>query len=173
MSTEKYVVGVDYGTLSGRAVVARVSDGVELGSAVLDYHHAVMDTKLASSGATLGPDWALQDANDYVAVLKSAVPAAIKDAGIDPADVIGIATDFTACTMVPVKIDGTPLSQVAGFALRATMLHLRVPVNDSWTSSTFIPRIGATNAATLAGSVIWVWSTTMLVAATLRAKATP
>ena len=65
------------------------------------------------------------------------------------------------------------LSQVAGFALRATMFHLRVPVSESWISSTFIPRIGATNAATFAGSVIWVWSTTMLVAATLRAKATP
>jgi len=115
MSTEKYVVGVDYGTLSGRAVVARVSDGAELGSAVLDYPHAVMDTKLASSGAALGPDWALQDANDYVAVLKSAVPAAIKDAGVDPADVIGIATDFTACTMVPTTVDGTPLSNLDEF----------------------------------------------------------
>src|SRR6185312_8729520 len=29
----QYVVGVDYGTLSGRAVVVRVSDGSELGSA--------------------------------------------------------------------------------------------------------------------------------------------
>ena len=73
MKSEKYVIGVDYGTLSGRAVVARVSDGAELGSAVLDYPHAVMDTKLASNGAALGPDWALQDANDYVAVLKSAL----------------------------------------------------------------------------------------------------
>ena len=29
---EQYVVGVDYGTLSGRAVVVRVSDGAELGT---------------------------------------------------------------------------------------------------------------------------------------------
>lgn len=115
MKTEKYVIGVDYGTLSGRAVVARVSDGKELGSAVLEYPHAVMDTTLACSGATLGPDWALQDANDYVAVLKSAVPAAVKDAGIDPADVIGIATDFTACTMVPSTKDGVALSNLDEF----------------------------------------------------------
>ena len=115
MKTEKYVIGVDYGTLSGRAVVARVSDGKELGSAVLEYPHAVMDTTLASSGAALGPDWALQDANDYVAVLKSAVPAAVKDAGIDPADVIGIATDFTACTMVPSTKDGVALSNLDEF----------------------------------------------------------
>lgn len=119
MSTaDQYVIGVDYGTLSGRAVVVRVSDGEELGSAVLEYPHAVMDTRLASSGAALPPEWALQDPADYVAVLKSAVPAAVRDAGIDPAQVIGIGTDFTACTMVPVIADGTPICQLPGYADR-------------------------------------------------------
>jgi hypothetical protein len=36
------VVGVDFGTLSGRALVVRVSDGAELGSAVHEY--AIMGT---------------------------------------------------------------------------------------------------------------------------------
>lgn len=106
-------MGVDYGTLSGRALIVRASDGKEMGSAVFDYPNAVMDRTLNSSGAALGPDWALQDANDYVEVLKHAVPEALKLSGINPADVVGIATDFTACTMVPVLEDGTPLSQVA------------------------------------------------------------
>jgi L-ribulokinase len=110
--SDKYVIGVDYGTLSGRALVVRAADGKEMGSAVFDYPNAVMDRTLNSSGAALGPDWALQDANDYVEVLKHAVPGALKVSGIDPADVVGIATDFTACTMVPVLEDGTPLSQV-------------------------------------------------------------
>ena len=35
------------------------------------------------------------------------------------------------------------------------------------------PRIGATKAATLAGSLIICWSTTILIAETLRANATP
>jgi len=111
--SDKYVIGVDYGTLSGRALVVRATDGKEMGSAVFDYPNAVMDRTLNSSGASLGPDWALQDANDYVEVLKHAVPEALKVSGIDPADVVGIATDFTACTMVPVLKDGTPLSQVS------------------------------------------------------------
>jgi L-ribulokinase len=38
---EQYVIGVDYGTLSGRALVVRVSDGAESGSAVHEYEHAV------------------------------------------------------------------------------------------------------------------------------------
>jgi L-ribulokinase len=118
MKDQQFVIGVDYGTLSGRAVVVRVSDGEELASAAFDYPNAVMDEKLNSSGELLPPDWALQDANDYVEVLKNAVPAAVKLAGIDPKQVIGIATDFTACTMVPVIEDGTPLSGLPEFKNR-------------------------------------------------------
>lgn len=108
--TEKYVIGVDYGTLSGRTLVVRTSDGKEMGSAVFEYPNAVMDRVLNSSGAQLGPDWALQDPLDYVEVLKNAVPAAVKAAGINAADVVGIATDFTASTPLPVHEDGTPFS---------------------------------------------------------------
>lgn len=118
MNNHKYVVGVDYGTLSGRALVVRISDGAELSSAAYAYPNAVMDEKLNASGEQLPPDWALQDANDYIEVLKHAVPEAVKLAGIDPADVIGIATDFTACTMVPVMEDGTALSQLAAYKTR-------------------------------------------------------
>ncbi|HEY1158963.1 MAG TPA: ribulokinase, partial [Arthrobacter sp.] len=124
---DQYVIGVDYGTLSGRAVVVRVRDGRELGSAVHEYPHAVVtdslpeDTAGAESNghATRLPgEWALQVPNDYREVLRRAVPAAVADAGIDPAAVVGIATDFTACTMVPVKADGTPLNELPGFANR-------------------------------------------------------
>src|SRR3954464_5785044 len=111
------VVGVDYGTLSGRAVVVRVSDGAELGSAVHDYPHAVL-TDALPDGTPLGHDWALQVPGDYVEVLRTAVPAAVAAAGIDPAAVIGIATDFTACTMVPTLADGTPLCEVERYADR-------------------------------------------------------
>src|SRR5688572_30015099 len=76
-TAEQYVIGVDFGTLSGRAVVVRVSDGEELASATLDYPHAVMDTTLAATGAALPPEWALQVASDYVDVLKSAIPEAV------------------------------------------------------------------------------------------------
>jgi len=107
-------VGVDFGTLSGRAVVVRVSDGAELGAAVHDYRHGVMDSELAVTGEPLPPDWALQDPADYIDVLREAVPAALADAGIDPAHVVGIGTDFTASTPLPVTRDGTPLCQFPG-----------------------------------------------------------
>jgi L-ribulokinase len=110
------VVGVDFGTLSGRAVVVRVRDGAELGTAVHEYRHGVVDHTLPGSDKPLPPDWALQVPKDYVDVLRTAVPAAIRDAGVDAADVIGIGTDFTACTMIPVTADGTPLCELDEFA---------------------------------------------------------
>ncbi|MDK1326277.1 ribulokinase [Arthrobacter sp. zg-Y1143] len=113
-----HVVGIDYGTLSGRAVVVRVHDGAELGSAVSTYRHGVMDSVLAATGSPLPSDWALQVPSDYIEVLREAVPAAIRAAGIDPASVIGVGTDFTACTMVPVTADGTPLNELPGLADR-------------------------------------------------------
>lgn len=117
VNDEALLIGIDFGTLSGRAVVVRASDGKELGSAVHEYRHAVMEATLsAGDGRRLGPDWALQNADDYRAVLKEAVPAALRDAGVDPADVGGVGTDFTACTMVPVTADGTPLSELDEFA---------------------------------------------------------
>jgi L-ribulokinase len=110
------VIGVDFGTLSGRALVVRVRDGAELGTAVHDYRHGVMDGTLAATGEKLPPDWALQDPEDYRDVLRHAVPAAVSQAGIDPGLVIGIGTDFTACTVLPVLRDGTPLCQLPGLA---------------------------------------------------------
>ncbi len=117
LDAERYVIGVDYGTLSGRAVVVRVSDGAELGTAVHEYPHAVLDSTLPS-GTPLPPDWALQVPADYIEVLQRAVPAAVRAAGIDPARVIGIGTDFTACTMIPVLADGTPLNELPEYADR-------------------------------------------------------
>ncbi|MFG3581245.1 ribulokinase [Micromonospora chersina] len=109
---DRYVVGVDYGTLSGRALVVRVGDGAELGTAVHEYRHGVIESSLPGSAVPLPPDWALQDPEDYRDVLRHAVPAAVAAAGIDPARVVGIATDFTACTVLPTLADGTPLCEV-------------------------------------------------------------
>ena len=113
-----YVVGVDFGTLSARAVVVAAADGAELGSAVHEFEHAVMDHALSVTGAELPPQWALQDPADYIDALKTAVPAAVRAAGIPAQEVVGIGTDFTASTPMPVLADGTPLCQVAGFEER-------------------------------------------------------
>ncbi len=110
--TEPVVVGVDFGTLSGRAVVVRVADGAELGSAVSAYAHGVVDRVLPATGAALPADWALQMPVDWIEVLRTAVPEAVAASGVDPADVVAMGTDFTACTVLPTTADGTPLCEV-------------------------------------------------------------
>ncbi|WP_123025010.1 ribulokinase [Mycolicibacterium stellerae] len=115
MTSEKYTVGVDFGTLSGRALVVRVSDGHQLASAEHAYEHGVITDSVPGSTVRLPPQWALQVPEDYLDVLRTAVPEAVEKSGVDPADIIGIGTDFTACTMVPVRRDGTPLCQLGEF----------------------------------------------------------
>ena len=44
----KYTIGLDYGTLSGRALIVNAQTGEELASSVFDYPHAVMDEYLPS-----------------------------------------------------------------------------------------------------------------------------
>jgi len=112
MTQEKYTVGVDFGTESGRAVVVRVGDGAELGSAVYPYRDGVIDQALPGSGVPLPTEWALQNPEDYIAVFQQAVPEALRQSGVDPADVIGIGIDFTACTIMPTLADGTPLMRL-------------------------------------------------------------
>ena len=109
MSDTKYAIGVDFGTLSGRAVIVDVSSGVELATAVHEYGDGVIDEYLPGTDIRLEPDWALQNPNDYIEVFKHTIPAVLKETRIDPNDVIGVGVDFTACTMLPTKADGTPL----------------------------------------------------------------
>ena len=109
MTTKKYAIGVDFGTESGRSVLVDISTGQEVATAVHHYANGVIDEFLPETHLRLGPDWALQDPNDYLEVFKTTIPAVLKVSGINPADVIGIGVDFTACTILPVKADGTPL----------------------------------------------------------------
>jgi L-ribulokinase len=112
MSITKYAIGIDFGTESGRAVLVEVGTGNEVASSVYPYRHGVIDETLPIPGKSirLDPDWALQDPMDYIRTIQHTVPAVLAATGVDPADVVGLGIDFTACTMLPVKADGTPLA---------------------------------------------------------------
>lgn len=105
-----YTIGIDFGTESGRAVLVDVRDGREVATAVHSYSNGVIDQHLPGSSRPLPPDWALQDPMDYIEVFKHTIPAVLQQSGVRPEEVVGVAIDFTACTMLPVKKDGTPLS---------------------------------------------------------------
>lgn len=104
-----YTIGVDYGTESARALLVDARDGREVATAVHVYKNGVIDHHLPDGGRSLPPDWALQDPQDYLEALRVTVPAVLRESGVSADEVAGIAIDFTACTMLPVKRDGTPL----------------------------------------------------------------
>lgn len=103
-----YTIGIDFGTLSGRALLVNTDNGAEIATAVFDYPHEVMDSTLPS-GKKLPPEWALQHPQDYLDVLAHTIPAVLKQSGVNPSEVVGLAIDFTASSPMPVKADGTPL----------------------------------------------------------------
>lgn len=108
----KYVIGLDYGTLSGRAIIADCRDGAVLASAVKEYAHGVMSERLPDGTELIGTGWALQDPEDYIDVLKYIIPEAVSQSGVSPKDIIGIGLDFTSCTMLPVNKDNVPLCMI-------------------------------------------------------------
>src|SRR5438105_5408365 len=113
----KYAIGIDFGTESGRAVMVDIGTGAEIGGAVHAFANGVIDRRLPApdDDVALDPDWALQDPDDYVATLRSTVPELLRVTGGDPADVVGVGIDFTACTMLPATADGRVLCQLPEF----------------------------------------------------------
>jgi L-ribulokinase len=108
-------VGVDFGTESARAILVDVSNGREIATAVHTFTSGVIDRRLPGLDVELAPDWALQDPDDYVEALGATVRGVLSGSGISPEQVIGIGIDFTACTMLPITSDGTPLCRLPEF----------------------------------------------------------
>jgi len=117
MGATKFSIGVDFGTESGRAVLVEVATGKEVATSVYSYQNGVIDEKLPIPGKTirLEPDWALQDPEDYIRTFQHTIPDVLKQTRVDPADVIGVGIDFTACTMLPAKASGVPLCMLPDY----------------------------------------------------------
>ena len=109
------VIGLDFGTLSARAVLCDAQDGRELASAVSDYRHGVLDRTLPT-GEALPRGWALQHPADYLEALYEIIPAVLQKSGVSPEDVAGIGIDTTGSTLLAVAEDGTPLCLTSAYA---------------------------------------------------------
>ena len=105
---KKYVIGIDFGTLSGRCVLVDVESGAEVAESVLEYAHGVMDERLPS-GRALPKLYALQHPQDYLDVLRFTVRDVLSRAKVSRDAVVGMGIDFTSCTVLPIDKDGVPL----------------------------------------------------------------
>lgn len=113
-TNSKVSLGLDFGTESVRALLVSL-DGVELGSASVNYAHGQLTDKLPN-GVVVPPDGAFQHPGDWLDSAAAAVRQALSRSGVAADRVIGIGVDFTSCTMLPALADGTPLCLVERFA---------------------------------------------------------
>jgi len=105
---KKYAIGLDYGTLSVRALMVDIETGEEIAVSVFEYPHGVMETELPT-GERLPSGFALQHPQDYIDGLHYVMHGIMEQSKVNPADVVGIGIDFTAATVLATKADGTPL----------------------------------------------------------------
>jgi L-ribulokinase len=104
---KKYSIGIDFGTLSARALIADVENGEILPAVYsFEYPHAVMSEL---GGAELPKNYALQHPRDYIDALDALIPKLVADNKVAPEQIVGIGIDFTACTFLPLDKDGVPL----------------------------------------------------------------
>lgn len=110
---KQYTLGIDFGTLSARAVALDVATGQEVASAEFIYPHGVMDRCLPD-GTDLPPLFALQHPRDYLDGLQALCGQILTK--IPKEEILGVGIDFTTSTVLPVDERGVPLCFFAEFA---------------------------------------------------------
>ncbi|MDI9538420.1 MAG: ribulokinase [Bacteroidota bacterium] len=112
MSDMKYVLGLDYGSDSARAVLVDAATGDEIATSVKHYPRWI-------EGKYCDParDQYRQHPLDYIEVMEYIVKDTLKKAGPGFAEkVVGISFDTTGSTPVFVNEEGTPLALLPEFA---------------------------------------------------------
>ena len=113
-ASSKTVLGLDFGTESVRALLVDLH-GNELASVSVGYPHGQIIETLPGRREKLPPLSAFQHPTDWIESAAKATRAARKKAQIDASEIVGIGVDFTSCTMLPTRSDGTPLCLLKEF----------------------------------------------------------
>lgn len=112
MSQKKYVIGLDYGSDSCRAIIVDALNGKEMATSV-KYYPRWMDGKYCDPPK----DQYRQHPLDYIDVLEFTVKDALSKCPADVAEnVVGMAFDTTGSTPVMTNAEGTPLALTPEFA---------------------------------------------------------
>ncbi len=110
----RYALGIDFGSLSARALIVDVDSGRICATSVSLYEHAIISDKLPD-GTKIPQTFALQLPADYLNSLIACVKQLITDTGINAAEIGGIGICTTASTVLPIKQNGTPLCELDNY----------------------------------------------------------
>lgn len=105
-----YVIGIDYGSDSVRAVLIDTQNGTELASEVFWYPRW-KEQKYCNPGTNQFRQHPL----DHIEGLEFTITSLMKQSGINPETVKGICIDTTGSSPLPLTEDGTPLALTDGF----------------------------------------------------------
>ena len=105
-----YVIGLDYGSDSVRAVLIDTETGDELASNVHDYQRWKNNEYCNASINQFR-----QHPLDHIEGLENTVKAVVKKGSVNPSQIKGICIDTTGSSPIPATEDGTPLALVNGF----------------------------------------------------------
>lgn len=107
---KKYVIGLDYGSDSVRAVLIDTDNGAELASSVHNYKRW-SEGKYCNSSENRFRQHPL----DHIEGLEFTIKNVLQTSQINPEQVASICIDTTGSSPIPVTQDGTPLALVPGF----------------------------------------------------------
>ncbi|MCP9753454.1 ribulokinase [Ferruginibacter sp. HRS2-29] len=112
MMPDKYVIGVDYGTDSVRAVLVNAANGEDICSSVFYYPRWKEGLYCNAAGNQFR-----QHPLDYLEGLEATIKDCITQAGQDiAANIVGISVDTTGSSPVAIDEQGTPLALLPEFA---------------------------------------------------------
>ena len=107
---KKYVIGLDYGTDSVRAVLINTENGSEL-AANVHYYQRWKEGKYCNPGENRFRQHPL----DHLEGLENTIKSVVATSGVNPEQVVGIFIDTTGSSPIPVNKEGVPLSLTPGF----------------------------------------------------------
>jgi len=107
---KNYVIGLDYGSDSVRAVLIDTENGSELSSSVHWYQRWKRNQYCNASINQFR-----QHPLDHIEGLENTIKSVVKESGVAASQIKGICIDTTGSSPIPVIEDGTPLALVKGF----------------------------------------------------------
>ena len=107
---KKYVIGLDYGSDSVRAVLIGTENGAELSSEVFWYPRW-KEQKYCKPEINQFRQHPL----DHIEGLEHTIKAVVTQSGVNPETIVGICIDTTGSSPMPLTKEGTPLALVEGF----------------------------------------------------------
>jgi len=160
MGNQNFVIGIDYGTDSVRAILVNANNGQEINSSVFYYPRW-------KEGLYCDPakNQFRQHPLDYIEGLDYTVNQVMQISGISADDVKGIGIDTTGSTPIAVDKNGTPLSLKEGFEENPNAMFIlwkdHTAVNEAEEINDLARSWGGTDFTKYEGGVYsseWFWA---------------